>query len=127
MLGPALCLYASGLVALSMTRSSEQILLAALVIGLGSGVGRAIPGALVSDLSSPSQRGAAMGVFRAFTDIGMIGGPALLGLLAARAGYNSAFFATAGLLIASAGMLMLMRRGLFGCSGRAKRPPLSTV
>ncbi|MGH2361913.1 MAG: MFS transporter [bacterium] len=118
-LGPALCLYASGLVALSMTRSSEQILFAAVVIGLGSGVGRAVPVALVGDLSSSSQRGAAMGVFRAFTDIGMISGPVLLGLLAARAGYGSAFFATAGLLIASAGMLVLTRRKLLGSSGSA--------
>ena len=108
----ALLLYATGLAGLSMACSLEQILPATLVTGAGSGAARAVPSALVGDLAKAPVRGAAMGIFRAFTDIGMISGPALLGLWTARASYPSAFLATGGLLIANIGVLMFNRRFL---------------
>lgn len=103
-------LYSSGLLVLSTAHILEQILPAAILIGTGSGSARAVPAALVGDLAAPHLRGAAMGVFRTLTDIGMIAGPALLGVLAAQAGYALTFLMLAAVLAASTGLLIFIPR-----------------
>jgi MFS family permease len=102
-----LLLYALGMALLSLARSSSQTVSAALLMGLGSGTARAVPAALVGDLAVPEVRGAAMGIFRTFTDIGMILGPGILGAMATRAGYPFAFALTAGLLLVNVGLLVV--------------------
>lgn len=98
-------LYAIGLALLSIVRSSAPTLSVAILMAVGSGLARAIPAAVVGDLAEPPLRGAAMGVFRTFTDIGMIGGPGLLGALAGKS-YPFAFLAAAGFLIVNMAMLI---------------------
>ncbi|MGH2403534.1 MAG: MFS transporter [bacterium] len=107
-----LMLYSAGLVLLSATSTNPGIVFSTLVLGVGSGTARAVPAALVGDLAATHVRGTAMGIFRTFTDIGMIAGPAFLGALAAQSGYGAAFGATAGLLAAGVVLLFLTHRAL---------------
>lgn len=114
---PALLLYATGLAILASTLSMTRIIPAVLAVGAGSGMARWIPLALVGDLVPPSSRAAAMGIFRAFTDVGMIVGPTLLGLLAHTFGNPVAILTVAGLLLVGGGVTVPMSRR--ACRGRA--------
>lgn len=106
----ALLLYATGLSVLASALPMTWIIPAALVLGAGSGMARGIPLALVGDLAPAPLRAGAMGVFRAFTDVGMIAGPILLGFLAHTFGNPVALVTVAGLLLAGVGLIVLMYR-----------------
>jgi MFS family permease len=56
----------------------------------------------------PSQRGSAAGTASLFIDLGLGGGPVVLGLVAAAGGIPAAFLAAAGL--AAAGVVLLASR-----------------
>lgn len=109
---PALLLYAGGLFTLSAAASPWQLLLAALTIGAGSGTARAVPSALVGDIAPPALRNMALGVFRTFTDVGMVTGPVLLGWSASVAGFKMAFWTAAGGLVLAIPLLIRLRRAL---------------
>ncbi|MGQ0548256.1 MAG: MFS transporter [Armatimonadota bacterium] len=109
-LAPALLVYAGGLLALSAGAGPWQFVLATLTIGAGSGAARAVPGALVGDLAPAPLRGVVMGVFRTFTDVGMIAGPVLLGWSASVAGFTIAFWTAAAGLVLAIPLLVGIRR-----------------
>lgn len=109
-LAPALLVYAGGLLALSAGAAPWQFVLATLTIGAGSGAARSVPVALVGDLAPARLRGVAMGVFRTFTDVGMIAGSILLGWSASVAGLAMAFWIAAGGLVLAIPLLVGIRR-----------------
>ncbi|MFC1867202.1 MFS transporter [Thermodesulfobacteriota bacterium] len=52
---------------------------AAVLLGLGTGLIGSTPAAYAADLSSPGKAGTTMGLYRTFSDFGLIAGPVLLG------------------------------------------------
>ncbi len=71
----------------------------------------------------PERRGAVLGLFTAFFDIGVgIGGP-LAGAVAATAGYPEAFLVSAVCAVAAAGLGVLAGRGAAGEAPHTGAPP----
>ena len=61
--------------------------------------------------AAPSERGAASGTVSAFLDLGLGGGPMLLGLVAGSLGLPFAFGAAAALALAGCVWTLALRRG----------------
>jgi MFS family permease len=110
MLAAGLALYAAGALLLATGPPIKALVAAAVLVGVGSGMARGIPPALVGDIADPPSRSSAMATFRGFTDLGMIAGPAVLGIVARGSGYETAFFAVAGLLVLALGLLIPISR-----------------
>ncbi len=95
-----------GLVILAAGQSLPIALLGSAVMGSGFAMLFPSLALLVLARTKPEQRGAAMGTFTAFFDIGLALGSPLVGVVAASSGYGGAFIAGAigamgGLLIAA--------------------------
>ncbi len=112
LLAIALVLYALGVLLLGVGLSGVALVAAAVIVGTGSGMARGIPTALVGDIAAPAVRASAMATFRSFTDVGLVAGPGLLGLVAREGGYEVAFFTVAGLLLLDLLLLMPVSRRL---------------
>ena len=65
---------------------------------LGSGITGPAPAAFVADLVGDEQRGMAMGMYRTFGDIGVVGSPVLSGMLADATSIPIAIGANAALM-----------------------------
>src|SRR5262249_11640427 len=80
--------------ALPLTFRSESLMafvLVAPVLGLGVGAVTPVTNALIADLASARNLGAAMGVFGTIWDIGEAAGPIVAGFLIGRMGYAATF------------------------------------
>ena len=68
----------------SLVLVSDLVLLAvwSVFVGAGAGFVAGLPTAILGDRVAPSARGIAMGWLRTVTDVGMLGGPILMGALA---------------------------------------------
>ena len=99
---------AAGLAAVAVWRTPAGVLLGTSVFAVGSAL--AFPGLMVLALrgTRPRERGAVLGTFTAFVDIGFGLGPATLGLVADVGGYGGAFGAASA--IALAGFVLLVAR-----------------
>ncbi len=103
MVGAGLCLFA-------VSTQVSTFVLAAIVLGVGSGVLGPAPAAYAADVAPAQARGLAMGLFRTFGDIGFVLGPVGLGLLADLAGFTFALVFDAVLVVAFALMFVLFAR-----------------
>lgn len=109
--GRAAAMYAAGLEGAGLLILAAGQSLPVMLVGsaiMGSGFAMLFPSLalLVLARTRPEQRGAAMGTFTAFFDIGLALGSPLVGVVAATTGYGGAFIAGAlgalgGLLIAA--------------------------
>jgi MFS family permease len=109
--GRKAAMYAAGLEGLGLLTLAAGQSLPVVLIGsavMGSGFAMLFPSLALLVLAGtrPEQRGAAMGTFTAFFDIGLALGSPLVGVVAATTGYGGAFVAGAlgalgGLLIAA--------------------------
>ena len=102
----AAALEAAGLLILAAGQSLPVVLIGSAVMGSGFAMLFPSLALLVLARTRPEQRGAAMGTFTAFFDIGLALGSPLVGVVAAATGYGGAFIAGAvgavgGLLIAA--------------------------
>lgn len=79
---PGAMLSLIGLSMFGLGGSMWMFYLAAVILGLGTGVIGPAPAAYAGDLAPPGKTGVTMGLYRSFGDIGLIGGPILLGLIA---------------------------------------------
>lgn len=79
---PGAMLSLVGLSMLGLSGSMWMFYLAAVILGLGTGVIGPAPAAYAGDLAPPGKTGVTMGLYRSFGDVGLIGGPILLGLIA---------------------------------------------
>jgi MFS family permease len=97
-----------GLAVVALWRTPAGVLLGTAVFAVGSAL--AFPGLMVLALrgTGPGERGAVLGTFTAFVDIGFGIGPATLGLVADVGGYGGAFAAASA--IALAGLVLLLAR-----------------
>jgi MFS family permease len=109
-----------GLVCLGVARNPVGLMVAAILIGLGTALLTPSIFALVFARSPAHMRGSAAATTSIFIDLGLSGGPVLVGFLAARASVPAAFLACA--LLPVVGALALSRS-----SGRGERRPLPTV
>ena len=103
MMGAGLCLFA-------VSTQVSTFVLAAIILGIGSGILGPAPAAYAADVAPEQARGLAMGLFRTFGDIGFVLGPVGLGLLADLAGFTFALVFDAVLLVAFALMFVLFAR-----------------
>jgi MFS transporter, DHA1 family, multidrug resistance protein len=86
-----LLLCAAALPLIFRCESWAAFLLAAPVLGLGVGAVTPVTNALIADIASARNLGAAMGVFGTIWDIGEAAGPIIAGFLIGRLGYAPTF------------------------------------
>jgi MFS family permease len=102
-----LLLCAAALPLIFRAESWTAFLLVAPVLGLGVGAVTPVTNALIADIASSRNLGAAMGVFGTVWDIGEAAGPIIAGFLIGRMGYASTFDVIAGLIVLVATWLVM--------------------
>lgn len=86
----------------------EPWLIAAIALGLGTAMVYPTLIAVIADVAEPSQRGATVGVYRFWRDLGFAGGAVVVGVLADRAGASVAIIVVA-VVTAGSGLLVALR------------------
>lgn len=104
---PSLLTLSLGLLILPATWEIHGYTLAAMLMGIGHGLGTGIVQTLGADFSPPGRRGEFLGVWRLVTDAGNAGGPFVVGFITGIATLGIASLATAGLGLL--GALMMWR------------------
>jgi MFS family permease len=99
---------AIGLIAVASTFAVW--LLAAAVLGLGTAMVYPTLLAAVADVATPAWRGAAVGVYRLWRDLGFAAGAIVAGFVADAAGMSAAIWVVA-VVTAASGMVVLVRMG----------------
>jgi MFS family permease len=95
------------------TGQREGLLLGALLAG-GLGASWTGLGTLATTAAAPSRPAAAVGVMMTGLFTGAVGGPLMVGLVSGHAGYQLVWMLNAGLVLAAAGVLLLVRHITFG-------------
>ena len=118
MIFPGLALAAAGMLLLAFAQNAAMLYLAALVFGVGFGLGHTGLTILTVDRAAPEERGAAMATFSLAWDIGTLGSFAL-GFVGDAIGLAE-LFAVAGVLplVAAAGYQAARRREALGTNRR---------
>ena len=99
----------AGAIGLIAAASSFPVwLLAAALLGLGTAMVYPTLLAAIADVAAPAWRGAAVGVYRLWRDLGFAVGAVLAGVLADRAGMPAAI-AGIGVVTALSGVIVLVR------------------
>ncbi len=102
---PCLLILSSGLVAIPLTHTFAGLLLVALVIGLGNGMGAGINMTLGADFAPSLGRAAFLGAWRLVADLGTAGGPVLLSVVTAATTLGTATVVTAAFGVAGAAVM----------------------
>jgi predicted MFS family arabinose efflux permease len=106
----ALAMIASGLIVLSVWTAPVGAVLGAAVMALGVTFSTPAFFSAVFATARPSERGAASGTASAALDLGLGGGPIVLGLVAQSAGIPGAFAVGAGVALAGSAWTLHLRR-----------------
>lgn len=107
---PALTAVGVGCAALAVADSLPLFLLATVVTGVAAGFGGGAPAAYLADVTAPTWRPAAVGVYRTFGDLGTIVGPVALGLAVQWSGFAAAALLLAAVVLVTAtGFAVLSR------------------
>ncbi len=93
---PAMLLMGLGLIAVPFTTGIVSFSLAAVLMGLGNGMSSGLVMVLGADASPKHGRASFLGVFRLLADVGLGGGPLLLGGVAAAAGLVTGVWVVGG-------------------------------
>jgi MFS family permease len=102
-----LTIMALGLFIVPFADSMPTLLLAAMLAGLGNGLGSGINMTLGADFAPPTERGEFLGVWRLMSDLGSFGGPLAMGYVASAFALGTAFTLTAGLGVVGALIMLL--------------------
>jgi len=102
---PCLLILSAGLAAIPATSTFVGLLLAALLVGLGNGMGAGINMTLGADNAPRLGRAAFLGAWRLVSDFGTAGGPVLLSAVTAATSLGAATLATALVGIAGAAVM----------------------
>jgi MFS family permease len=100
---PSLVIMGAGLLALPLTHDAQTLLLAAMTIAFGNGIGSGMMMTLGADHSPRQGRAHFLGLWRLMADVGALCGPVLLSLLAATL--------TLGVGVAMTGLLSFLAAG----------------
>jgi MFS family permease len=76
---PSALVASAGLVLFAFTDSIAVFIIAAIVTGIGTGLGGSAPAAYAADVVPAEARGVGMGLYRTYGDVGFVLGPVLLG------------------------------------------------
>jgi len=96
---PACLVAGLSLVMLALSESIWFLFLSCAVLGVGIGVGAPTPAAYLADVVPRENYGSGIGLYRSITDVGIVVGPLVLGVLADLRGFSFALFFNAGLLV----------------------------
>ncbi len=108
---PSLCIMVVALGLFAMTGGLWLFLVAAVLQGIGTGLGGPAPAAYAADVIPSEARGVGMGLFRTYSDIGFVAGPLLLGwIVDATGSFGWALWLNAALLAACALLFGLFAR-----------------
>ncbi|PVG81596.1 hypothetical protein DDE18_16455 [Nocardioides gansuensis] len=107
----ALLLDAAGLVVMGAVASPVGVLLGALLLGIGSAFLTPAVFAAVFSRVAPAQRGSAAATTSVLIDLGLSGGPLVVGLVAAGIGLGPALVAIAALPLAVGGIALARQAG----------------
>ncbi|WP_394248262.1 MFS transporter [Arthrobacter pityocampae] len=102
---PCMLIMGVALTLLPLTGDVTGLLLVALLIGFGNGIGSGIVMTLGADFSPSPGRPQFLGIWRLLTDVGTMAGPGLLALVTALATLSTGIWATAVLGFLGAGVL----------------------
>ncbi|HEY9027472.1 MAG TPA: MFS transporter [Burkholderiaceae bacterium] len=102
---PSMVVMGAALLLTPLTHGAWTLLLAAMVLGFGNGIGSGMVMTLGADHSPSVGRAHFLGVWRLMSDIGSSCGPALLSLLAAALSLGAGIVVTGLLAFAAAGQL----------------------
>ncbi len=102
---PCMLIMGTALTLLPLAGDAAGLLLVALLIGFGNGIGSGIVMTLGADFSPTPGRPQFLGIWRLLTDFGTMGGPGLLSLVTALATLSAGIWATAVLGFLGAAVL----------------------
>ena len=102
---PSMLIMGAALLLTPFTHGAWTLLIAAMAIGFGNGIGSGMVMTLGADHSPSPGRAHFLGVWRLMTDIGSSCGPALLSLLAATLSLGAGIAVTGVLALGAAGVL----------------------
>jgi MFS family permease len=102
---PSMLIMGAAMLLTPFTHGATTLLLAAMAIGFGNGIGSGMVMTLGADHSPRAGRAHFLGVWRLITDIGASCGPALLSLLAATLSLGTGIGVTGLIAFAAAGQL----------------------
>lgn len=103
---PCFGIQAIGMAIVPLTVSFTGLLLAAILIGFGNGLGSGTMMTLGADLSPDESRGEFLGVWRLIGDVGATSGPLVVGAVANLLVLQSAIWVIAGSGLAAAGIFL---------------------
>ncbi|MBB3180879.1 MFS transporter [Variovorax sp. Sphag1AA] len=118
---PSMVIMGIAMLLMPLTTGFTTLLIAALAIGFGNGIGSGMIMTLGADHAPRNGRAHFLGVWRLMSDIGSSGGPALLSFLAASLSLSAGIAVTGLIALAAAGALAYWipsRRALAGGSVR---------
>ena len=103
---PGMLLASVGLLLVAQTFSTDMLVVAGLVFGIGSASAMPALQALAIDLAGPAQRGSAMATYWAMIDLGVSLGSILAGQIAPVVGYGGLFIAASTAPLVGLGIFM---------------------
>jgi predicted MFS family arabinose efflux permease len=115
--GPLRCAFgaalveAAGLIIIAGSESLTMAILGAMIMGAAFSTLYPALSLHVVNKVPEDRRGAALGTFTAFFDVGMAIGSPVVGVAAALWGYEAAFWVGAGAALAASGVVLVLRRG----------------
>jgi len=95
---PGILLAAVALLLFAWSGSVAAVFAAGVVIGIGQGIAGPSPAAYIADLAPAGRAAGTMALYRTFGDLGMVIGPAMLGLVAERYTLGAGLIANAALI-----------------------------
>lgn len=99
---PCMAIMAAGLIWIPFTAGFTALLLAALLMGVGNGLGSGIVMTLGADHAPLTGRPQFLGLWRLLSDLGIMGGPGLLSAVTALVSLSVGIWTTAGLAVVGA-------------------------
>jgi DHA1 family multidrug resistance protein-like MFS transporter len=85
-MAPSWIMVGSGLVFLAASDTTWALFAAAVLYGLGAGFSNSAPAVQIANTVAASSRGSALGLYRAFNDLGLVLGASVMALMAASVG-----------------------------------------
>ncbi|MBT4514385.1 MAG: MFS transporter [Chloroflexi bacterium] len=119
---PSIFLAGIGLFLFTIANNVEMMFVAAIIMGIGTGVAGPSPAAYIADLAPPGHTSLAMGLYRTFGDLGFIIGPIALGFVAETSGMTAALNINVVLLVGTGILLAFVAKETAGRRGRRKEP-----
>jgi len=116
---PGLGVMGLGLLLASQTSSPALFAAAMVVYAAGQTVSGSAPTAYAMDIMPEKARGAALGVYRSAGDVGLLLGPAVLGLVSDWASVQAGFVANGATLLACAAAFQVLSRSRGGQDHRS--------